>query len=233
MNQDCQIELTSLYKDGNQNNTSSNINEILPLCKMEMFDKIKTPLLGAFYKSRYLSDLTKKIILPSKGTSVKVRAGEMDKKGGPLLVQLAFETKTLPVIGIVPILPPIEVPTMMVKPPTVISFEELSKVILSEQFDIEWLGKCKKVISSISNVNNESTMDRYRCNLNGLSSYVKTCSSILLNRLHPFLRTRIPLQRTDLLPGRHWVWDSLRGKLQKICTMMILSEHIVSCEDLV
>ena len=80
MNQDCELELMSLYKDGNQNNTSSNRSEILPLCTMEMFDKIKAPLLGAFYKSRYLSDLTKKMILPSKGNSAKVRAGEMDKK---------------------------------------------------------------------------------------------------------------------------------------------------------
>ena len=117
-----------------------------------------------------------------------------------MLIQLVFESRTLPVIGVVPILPPIEVSTMMVKPPTVILFEEMSKAIVSEQYDIKWLDTSNKVISSISNVNNETTMDIYRRNVDGLRSYVKTCSTIILNRLHPFLCTRIPLQRTDLLP---------------------------------
>jgi len=53
-----------------------------------------------------------------------------------------------------------------------------------------------------------------------------------MNRLHAFLRTRIPLQRTDLLPGRHWVWNSFRIKLKKIAAMMIMSGHIVEYNDL-
>ena len=54
----------------------------------------------------------------------------------------------------------------------------------------------------------------------------------MLNRLHGFLRIRIPLNRQYLLPGRHWVWDSLRGKLTKILAMMVLSKHIINYNDL-
>ena len=54
----------------------------------------------------------------------------------------------------------------------------------------------------------------------------------MLNKLHCFLRTRIPLNRLDLLPERHWVWNSLRSTFSKISAMMILSNHIVKLEYL-
>ena len=74
--------------------------------------------------------------LPSKGTPAKVMSGELGKKGGPLLLKLAFDSRSVPVIGVVPILPPVEVPRMMVKPPNVIIFEEKSIVILPETYDL-------------------------------------------------------------------------------------------------
>ena len=77
-----------------------------------------------------------------------------------------------------------------------------------------------------------NVVEEYRANITELDKYTDVCSQKLLNRLSNFLRTRIPVHRIELLPGRHWVWDSLRSKLKKIASMMILSGHIVDYNDL-
>ena len=59
-----------------------------------MLEKVNAPKLVAFYKCLFVADLTTKLVLSSKGTSTKVRAGDTDKKGGPLLIQLTFDAKT-------------------------------------------------------------------------------------------------------------------------------------------
>ena len=67
----------------------------------------------------------------------KIQAGERDKKtNGPYLIQLAYDTKTLPIIGTFPVLKPVELPTMLTKPPTVILFETCNKTIIQEGIDI-------------------------------------------------------------------------------------------------
>ena len=48
-----------------------------------------------------------------------------------------------------------------------------------------------------------------------------------MSRFYGFLRTRIPLHRTYLLPSQHWVWDSLRSKMDKILSIVIASGHLV------
>ena len=58
----------------------------------------------------------------------KIDAGEVDKKtNGPYLIQLAYDTKSLSIIGEVPTLAPYEIPTMFINPPTVILFESNTK----------------------------------------------------------------------------------------------------------
>ena len=199
---------------------------------IDIFAKINSPNLSTFYKARYLYDLTKKINLPSKGTTSKVIAGELDKKVCPLLLKLAFYSRSFPMIGVVPILPPVEVPILMVKPPNIITFEETSVVILPEIYNLTWLDLAMTIMSGIQTSNSGSILDTYIDDVIVLVEYSQQCSKLLLKRLYGFLCTRIPLQRYDLLPRRYWVWDSSREKLSKICGLMILSSHIVEKSDL-
>ena len=135
-------------------------------------------------------------------------------------------------IGVVPILPPVEVPILMVKPPNIITFEETSVVILPEIYNLTWLDLAMIIMSGIQTSNSGSILDTYIDDVIVLVEYSQQCSKLLLKRLYGFLRTRIPLQRYDLLPRRYWVWDSSREKLSKICGLMILSSHIVEKSDL-
>ena len=57
------------------------------------------------------------------------------RKNGPLLIQLEFDVRILPVIGKVPVLPPVEIPRMMVKPPTILLFESNSDNVIPEKFN--------------------------------------------------------------------------------------------------
>ena len=180
-----------------------------------------------------MTDLTKKKILPNKGNMEKIDTGEVDKKTNePYLIQLAYNTISLPIIGEVPTLAPAVIPTMLIKPPTVIRFESNTKTCTVEQINLQWLDQIPICISSLSDLNRATELEEYRTNMTELDKYADLCSRKLLNRLSNFLRTRIPLQRIELLPGRHWVWNSLRSKLKKIACMMILSGHIVDYNDL-
>ena len=145
---------------------------------------------------------------------------------------MAYDTKTLPIISTIPLLQPVELPTMMIKPPTVIMFETCNKTIIQEGIDLKWLDDVSVTIKSIKNILGVTYLDENRGDINGINQYATVCSTKLINRLHGFLRTRVPLQRTDLLPGRHWVWNSFRIKLKKIAVMMIMSGHIVEYNDL-
>ena len=42
-----------------------------------------------------------------------------------------------------------------------------------------------------------------------------------------YLSNRIPSATEDLSLGVHWVWKSFRLKVEKIATMMVLSNHII------
>ena len=214
-NKDCEQAIITMVKDTKDCNNMSNI-DILSSASLAMFASLNVVMLSSFYKARYLNDLTQKLILPNKGTFEKVQYKEKDKKtNGPYLIQLSYDTKSLPVIGTIPVIKAIELPTMLVKPPTVVRFETSNKTIVQEHIDLKWLDDVSTSISSISNLVGVTYYDEHRRDMIEINQYATTCSDNLLKRLHPFLRTRIPLHRTDLLPGRHWVWNSLRMKLKK------------------
>ena len=102
-----------------------------------MFEKENTRLLTSFYKARFLNYLTVKLTMSNKVTATKVYAGEKYKKTNVLLlIQLAFDVRTLPVIGKVPDLPPVEIPRIMVKPLTVLLFESNSDNVITDFFSI-------------------------------------------------------------------------------------------------
>ena len=76
--------------------------------------------------------------MQNKVTATKVYADEKDKKiNGPLLIQLAFDGRTLPVIGKVPEMTPVEIHRMLVKPPAVLLFESNSDNVIPYKFNYQ------------------------------------------------------------------------------------------------
>ena len=75
-------------------------------------------------------------------------------------------------------------------------------------------------------------LDVYMSNIVTTKKYAKITSEKIIKRTHSFLWSSIPLQYTDLFPGRYWVWDSLKSKILKISVMMLLSGHMVDHEDI-
>ena len=107
----------------------------------------------------------------------KIDAGEKDKEtNGPFLIQLAFNARTLPIIGEVPTLAPVEIPTMLIKPPTVISFESNNNTCTIENINLQWLDSMSSTISSLSEMNRNDVIDEYRANLKELDEYAELCS---------------------------------------------------------
>lgn len=94
------------------------------------------------------------------------------------------------------------------------------------------LGVVSTHITSIQNLNDSAILDDNRAGSNKTTKYVEVCCTKLLNHLHGVLHTIILLYRSDLLPVRHWVWDSLRIKLKKMAATMLLSGHIIDYNDL-
>lgn len=139
-------------------------------------------------------DLTQKIILSSKGNVEKVQAGERDKKtNGPYIIQLSYDTKSLPVIGTIPVMKAVELPSMLIKPSTVLRYETSNKTIIQEEIDLTWLDDVSTSISSIKNLVGVTYLDEHRRDTIEINQYATICSDNLLKRLHSFLRTRIPL----------------------------------------
>ena len=94
--------------------------------------------MSSFYKARFLHDLTVKLIILNKGTVTKLYAGEKDKKtNGSLLIQLVFDVRILSVIVKVPYLPPVDIPRIMFKPPTVLLFKSNGLNVIEEQFNYQ------------------------------------------------------------------------------------------------
>ena len=135
-NKDCEQAIITMVKDTKDCNNMSNI-DILSSASLAIFSSLNVVMLSSFYKARYLNDLTQKLILPNKGTFEKVQYKKKDKKiNGPYLIQLSYDTKLLPVIGTIPVMKAIELPTMLVKPPTVLRFETSNQTIVQEKIDL-------------------------------------------------------------------------------------------------
>ena len=66
-------------------------------------------------------------------------------------------------------------------------------------------------ISSIKQLNWMNVLENNKNDTSEMEQYATVCSNKLLNRLHCFLRTRIPVNRIDVLPGQNCKWDSLRS----------------------
>ena len=86
---------------------------------------------------------------------------------------------------------------MLIKPPTVILFETCTQNIVQEEIDLNWLNNAYITIKSINNMVGVSYLEENRGDIIGINQYATICSKKIINRVHPFLRTRIPVQRND------------------------------------
>lgn len=97
-----------------------------------------------------------------------------------------YGAKILPILGTVPVLESLELPVMLIKPPTVLKSVPSSKTMIQESIDITWL-----------NLQGIPLFDNNMTNIGEINEYTVVCSDKLLNRLYSFLRIIIPLQRSD------------------------------------
>ena len=62
LNKDCEVELLESVRNGIAVNEDLEKIDHLNNCTLEMFEKVNAPKLGAFYKWRFVADLTNKLV---------------------------------------------------------------------------------------------------------------------------------------------------------------------------
>ena len=192
MNKDAVLKLKEMV---NQVTDVSIMDEsmILHHATLEMFDKVKAPLLAAFYKCRVLQDLKLKIPIPAKGNCKKVNEGSVDKKTkGPFLIKLCHDIRSLHTIYETPEMPEMEVPDMEIIPPYVVKFTKSAISANTDDIDNDWV---QKVTSTLVNIDGRLRVER--CN-ESLVTYSKEVSVKILSRIHLFLKTRLPVSKEEL-----------------------------------
>ena len=112
---------------------------------------------------------------------------------------MAYDTRTISIIGTIPVMQTVELPTMLIKPPTVIMFEICNNTIIQDGIDITWLDDVSITITSIKNIVGVTYLDENRQYINEINQYATVCSEKLLNRLHAFSRTRISIAKNLLV----------------------------------
>ena len=61
---------------------------------------------------------------------------------------------------------------------------------------------------------------------------VEDLRKCIVSRLSRFVSNHIPSNKGSLYPGVHWVWDSFQYLLPKLCAVVIMSGHSVTCINL-
>jgi hypothetical protein len=198
----------------------------LDIATLEDFEKPAAALLEAFVSARKFDDATKKWWVPSKGTAGNVRdpSKQCKKTKGPFLLEIAYEMRASPVIATVPDRPAITIPVMQIRPPSVIRFEN-SELLDDFAATEDWCTNAYFAIKSIENLG-VACLDKNLETIAQTRATSRLMARKLLARLPMYLASKIPPEKEHLLPGQHWVWTSLCGKLTRVCTLMHLSGHI-------
>ena len=202
-------------------------------CTLVHFHGCYVLLLTEFYKVRMVTNLSDKIAIPKKGSVEDTVAGVIDKKTNwPLPFSLAFNFLRMPVIGKVIPLPPMVTPTLFIKPPTIFKYKTICQTALKETFDVLWVLQAHDKVASLRAIN----FDRYRLHyeerIDSHTQHANTLMAKLRNRMYYFLSSQIPPTRIYLMPGIHWVWNSLHSKSNKLSMVMIMSGHVVDSKDI-
>ena len=138
------------------------------------------------------------------------------------MIQLAKGLATKESICKDPYLPVVELPTTVIPQPSIVEFtgsQSLGKFVA----DNEW---CMSTSSAIQSIHKKGMVGELVLDLVGLNSRATILSRKVLLRLSSFVIPRVPQDRTDLHPGRHWHWNSLTKKLKRISILCALSDHI-------
>ena len=170
--------------------------------------------------------------MPNKGKPTDVLAGITDRKTkGPFMIALAYQNRAKPIIGTVPILPPIQTPPLFIQPPKVIKFQQNITQVDSTTTTLPWLVDC--CVHSVINLPALQLQANYTpASILHLNNHSKHVSYHLISRLPIFLQDRLPPSRPDLFPGSHWVWNSLRKQMKTIVTIMIVNKHVCDKDEL-
>ena len=115
----------------------------------------------------------------------------------------------------------------LLTPPSIVEYVSGSIGMNIDAPSKEWMQLLPKAFSSFNTPFGKNILQGYNDNWDGLMAYVEIVSNKLLQRLYGYLKNRYPLYKVDLMPGRHWVWDSFRSKVKKITAVMIFNGHIV------
>ena len=208
--------------------------EMIQDIPIQIFEHPNATLLSAFIKIRELSDLTKSLYIPNKGTLQEVLNGHKDKKGGPLLIEYAFDTRGKDKIGLIPDADPnvTSTPDILHPPPTVRRFVDLNLNVETESIVYEWCHSAKNIIQCLVSQSNNHSKSRIQDHMDKFNSHVDELVKKIIVRLKKYVALRIPAERRDLMPGKHWVWSSFASKLKRIAALMVLSYHVTDYDDL-
>ena len=119
-----------------------------------------------------------------------------------------------------------------IEPPTIINFQSDLVSMNIDKVNAEWINLATQYFDGIDSQLSIECIQKVNIEWDNVQSYVDLLSTKLISRLYGYLKLRSPLNRSDLMPGRHWVWESFKAKLKKICGLMILSGHIISSDRL-
>lgn len=155
-----------------------------------------------------------------KGDPAKLLSGSMYKKTKDhSMIALSYQNRSKPIIGLVPILHPIQTPPLSSKPQKVVKFQHNISQVDSTTTTLPWLVDC-----CCFQVNENTAIQSYEKytpeSILHLNNHVKALSYHLISFLPSFLYDWLPPSRTGLLPGSHWVWNSLRNQIKPIVTIM-------------
>ena len=190
---------------------------------LDLICQIKSSVLECFVRVRSQKDLTQKWKCPAKGNVKKVQNKLFCcLTRQPFLIEQVKTLAASPVIGVVPILPPMEIPVLTTAEPSIVCFGDRVKL---KRFNAttQW---CLDAVSAVESVKTSNRYEGLMLDLNTFNERSSVFSKKIRTRLPYFLSSRLPADKPELMLGLHWHWNSFITKLPKIAALAALSGHI-------
>ena len=190
---------------------------------LDTISKVKATFLEAFVQVRTKKDLLAPWIAPARGTKRKADNNEYCKKTkGKFLIQLVKDLATTDPIAEVPDIPPVEIPKAICRKPKQCFFGNSVRI---ENFTAnnEW---CVLASATMKSIECAGLVSNLLSSLDDVNSIASTFSKKVVARLPDFVIPRVPKEREDLHPGRHWHWNSFISKIKRISILSVLSGHV-------
>ena len=98
--------------------------------------------------------------------------------------------------------------------------------------DLEWYREMTCTVKSIE-YKKATILDNLNLDyVDMLNKDVDDLRKCIVSQLPQFVSNHIPIDKKYLYPGAHWIWDSFRYLLPKLCAVVVTSEHVVTGDDL-